>query len=42
VGIVRALQNSPPIAPVRPQFAKVMLALGWISSLLFTIGDLFF
>lgn len=42
VGIVRALRNSPPIAPVRPQFAKVMLALGWISSLLFTIGDLFF
>jgi hypothetical protein len=41
-GIVRALLNSTPVAPVRPGFAKVMLALGWVASLLFTIGDLAF
>jgi hypothetical protein len=41
-GIVRALLNSQPIAPVRPRFAKAMLALGWVASLLFTIGDLAF
>ena len=39
VGIGRALQNSAPIAPVRPRFAKVMLAASWVAALLLTIGD---
>jgi hypothetical protein len=40
VGIARAVQNAPPIAPVRPKFAKAMLGLSWIAALLCTIGDL--
>ena len=40
VGVARAAQGSPPVAPVRPQFAKTMLRLSWITALLLTIGDL--
>ena len=39
-GISRALHDAPPIAPVRPKFAKVMLGLSWVAAVLFTIGDL--
>ena len=39
-GIARAVQDAPPIAPVRPKFAKLMLALCWVAAVLFTIGDL--
>jgi len=42
IGIGRAVQDSTPIAPVRPQFAKAMLAASWIAALLMTIGDLVF
>jgi hypothetical protein len=40
VGIRRALRDAPPIAPVRPRFAKVMLGLTWVAAVLCTIGDL--
>ncbi len=40
VGVARAVQNSAPIVPVRPQFAKAMLAISWVAALLMTIGDL--
>ena len=40
VGIGRAVQDAAPIAPVRPRFAKSMLALSWLTALLLTIGDL--
>ena len=40
VGIVRAVQDAPPIAPVRPKFAKAMLGLSWVAAVLCTVGDL--
>jgi hypothetical protein len=40
VGIARAVQDAPPIAPVRPKFAKAMLGVSWLAALLCTIGDL--
>ncbi len=40
IGLVRAVQNSAPIVPVRPQFAKAMFGLSWVAALLLTIGDL--
>jgi len=40
VGVLRAKRDAPPIAPVRPRFAKVMFGLSWVAALLFTIGDL--
>jgi hypothetical protein len=40
IGVVRAAQDAPPIAPVRPKFAKAMLGLSWVAAALFTIGDL--
>ena len=40
VGITRAVHDAPPIAPVRPKFAKAMLGLSWLAALLCTIGDL--
>jgi hypothetical protein len=42
IGVARAVQNAAPIAPVRPQFAKAMLAVSWIAALIMTIGDLVF
>ncbi|HET7788064.1 MAG TPA: hypothetical protein VFL36_18985 [Myxococcales bacterium] len=38
-GISRAVQDVPPIAPVRPGFAKVMLGLSWVTALLLVLGD---
>lgn len=38
-GITRAARSAEPFAPVRPQFARAMLALSWIAGLLCTIGD---
>ena len=40
VGLARAVQNSSPVVPVRPQFAKAMFGLSWVAALLLTIGDL--
>lgn len=40
VGVGRVLRDAEPLAPVRPRFAKVMLALSWVAGLLFTISDL--
>jgi hypothetical protein len=40
VALARLFQDAPPIAPVRPKFAKTMLALGWIAAFLLTVGDL--
>lgn len=40
LGIARAVQDAPPIAPVRPKFAKAMLGLSWVAAALFTVGDL--
>jgi hypothetical protein len=42
IGIARAAQDAPPIAPVQPRFARTMLALSWVAAVLFTIGDLAF
>jgi hypothetical protein len=39
-GLVRAIQGSPPVAPVRPRFARAMYALSWVTGLLFTLSDL--
>ena len=40
VGIARAVQQAEPVAPVRPKFARAMLAASWVAALLLTIGDL--
>ena len=40
IGIARAVQDAPPIAPVRPKFAKAMLCLSWLAAVLCTVGDL--
>ena len=40
LGIARAVQDAPPIAPVRPKFAKAMLGVAWVVALFSTIGDL--
>ena len=40
IGFRRAVRDAPPIAPVRPKFAKAMLGLSWIAAILCTIGDL--
>jgi hypothetical protein len=39
-GIFRALQGAQPVVPVRPKFAKTMLALGWAMGFLLAIADL--
>lgn len=39
VGLARALQGAEPIVPVRPRFARIMLAVAWFASLLLTISD---
>jgi hypothetical protein len=39
-GIVRAMQGAQPVGPVRPKFAKTMLALGWATGFLLAIADL--
>ena len=40
IGLARALQDSTPVAPVRPKFARAMFAISWLAGLLLTIGDL--
>jgi len=40
IGVRRAVKDAPPIAPVRPKFAKVMLGLSWLTAVLCTMGDL--
>ena len=40
IGLARALQESTPVAPVRPKFARAMFAVSWLAGLLLTIGDL--
>jgi hypothetical protein len=40
IGIARAAQDAPPIAPVRPGFAKAMLGLSWVAAVLCAVGDL--
>ena len=40
VGLTRAIQGVPPLAPVRPKFARVMYGLSWLAGILMTIGDL--
>jgi hypothetical protein len=39
-GIFRALQGAVPVVPVRPRFAKAMLALGWAFALFLAVADL--
>jgi hypothetical protein len=39
-GIFRALHGAAPVVPVRPRFAKAMLALGWVAALFLTVADL--
>jgi hypothetical protein len=39
-GIFRALHGAQPVVPVRPKFAKAMLALGWAAGFLLAIADL--
>src|SRR3954462_407490 len=40
LGISRTLQEAPPVAPVRPRFARAMLLVGWAAALLLTVADL--
>jgi hypothetical protein len=40
VGLTRAIQGVPPVAPVRPKFARAMFGLSWLAGLLMTISDL--
>jgi ABC-type siderophore export system fused ATPase/permease subunit len=39
VGILRAVQEAPPVAPVRPRFARAMLVFGWAGALICAIAD---
>ena len=40
IALARMLQQTPPLQPVTPQFARRALLAGWVAALLFTIGDL--
>jgi hypothetical protein len=40
LGISRMLQEAPPVAPVRPRFARAMLLVSWAAALLLTVADL--
>jgi|SRR5471030_1916971 hypothetical protein len=40
VGLSRAIQGVPPLAPVGLRFARVMFGLSWVAGILMTIGDL--
>jgi hypothetical protein len=39
-GAARAARGAPPVAPVRPKFAKAMLLVSWAAALLLTLADL--
>ena len=40
LGVSRALRSAPPVAPVRPVFARTMLIVTWGAALVLTIADL--
>jgi len=40
VGIARVLQKAQPIAPVRPEFARLLLLGSWGLGVIFTVADL--
>lgn len=40
VGLSRMIRRAPPVAPVRPQFARAMLIASWVGAVLCTMGDL--
>jgi hypothetical protein len=40
IGLARAVQGVPPLAPVGLRFARVMFGLSWVAGILMTIGDL--
>ncbi|GAC1341552.1 MAG: hypothetical protein NVSMB23_13240 [Myxococcales bacterium] len=39
VGIARAVQGAPPVAPVRPVFARGLLVAGWAAALICALAD---
>jgi hypothetical protein len=39
LGVSRAVKGAPPVAPVRPVFARAMLGVSWAVALLLTIAD---
>jgi len=40
LGLSRLLRGAPPVAPVRPKFARAMLLATWAAALLLTLADL--
>jgi small-conductance mechanosensitive channel len=40
LGISRLIRQAPPVAPVRPKFARAMLVASWAAALLLTVADL--
>ena len=40
LGVSRLLRGAPPVAPVRPKFARAMLLATWAAALLLTLADL--
>jgi hypothetical protein len=40
LGVLRMLRGAPPVAPVRPKFARAMLLATWAAALLLTVADL--
>ena len=40
LGVSRMLRGAPPVAPVRPKFARAMLLATWATALLLTVADL--
>ena len=39
-GLSRMLREAPPVAPVRPKFARALLLVTWAAALLLTFADL--
>jgi hypothetical protein len=39
LGVSRAMRGAPPVAPVRPVFARAMLGVCWGVALLLTVAD---
>jgi hypothetical protein len=40
LGISRLVRDAPPVAPVRPKFARALLLASWAAALLLTVADL--
>ena len=40
LGMSRLVREAPPVAPVRPKFARAMLLASWAAALLLTAADL--